>query len=33
LLRAPAHLRIGFGAQRTGYAEALAVFGEVLAKS
>jgi aspartate/methionine/tyrosine aminotransferase len=30
---APAHLRIGFGAQRTGYAEALAVFGEVLAKS
>jgi aspartate/methionine/tyrosine aminotransferase len=27
---APAHLRIGFGAQREGYAEALAIFAEVL---
>ena len=28
---APAHMRIGFGAQREGYAEALAVLSEVLA--
>lgn len=28
---APAHMRIGFGAQREGYSEALAVFAEVLA--
>lgn len=28
----PAHLRIGFGAQREGYAEALAIFGEVLSR-
>lgn len=28
---APAHMRIGFGAQREGYAEALEIFGEVLA--
>lgn len=28
---APAHLRIGFGAQREGYGEALAIFAEVLA--
>jgi aspartate/methionine/tyrosine aminotransferase len=27
---APSHVRIGFGAQREGYADALAVFGEVL---
>ena len=27
---APAHMRIGFGAQREGYAEALRIFGEVL---
>ena len=26
----PAHMRIGFGAQREGYAEALAIFGEVI---
>lgn len=30
---APAHLRIGFGAQREGYADALRIFGEVLAES
>jgi aspartate/methionine/tyrosine aminotransferase len=29
---APAHLRVGFGAMREGYAEALHVFGEVLAQ-
>ena len=29
---APAHLRIGFGAMRSGYAEALEIFGAVLAK-
>lgn len=29
---APAHMRIGFGAQREGYAEALAIFEEVLAR-
>lgn len=28
---APAHMRIGFGAQREGYADALRLFGEVLA--
>jgi aspartate/methionine/tyrosine aminotransferase len=28
---APAHMRIGFGAQREGYAEALGIFGRVLA--
>lgn len=28
---APAHMRIGFGAQSEGYAEALRIFGEVLA--
>ncbi|HUQ09880.1 MAG TPA: pyridoxal phosphate-dependent aminotransferase [Steroidobacteraceae bacterium] len=28
---APAHMRIGFGAQRAGYADALSIFGEVLA--
>jgi aspartate/methionine/tyrosine aminotransferase len=27
---APAHMRIGFGAQREGYAEALAIFADVL---
>jgi aspartate/methionine/tyrosine aminotransferase len=27
---APAHMRIGFGSQREGYADALAIFGEVL---
>jgi aspartate/methionine/tyrosine aminotransferase len=27
----PAHMRIGFGAQRDGYAQALEIFGEVLA--
>jgi aspartate/methionine/tyrosine aminotransferase len=26
----PAHIRVGFGAQREGYPEALALFGEVL---
>jgi aspartate/methionine/tyrosine aminotransferase len=26
----PAHMRIGFGAQREGYAEALAIFSDVL---
>jgi aspartate/methionine/tyrosine aminotransferase len=26
----PAHMRIGFGAQREGYAQALEVFGEVI---
>jgi aspartate/methionine/tyrosine aminotransferase len=26
----PAHMRIGFGAQREGYAEALAIFGQVI---
>lgn len=30
---APAHMRIGFGAQREGYADALRIFGEVLAGS
>lgn len=29
---APAHMRIGFGAQREGYAEALDIFGEVLGR-
>jgi aspartate/methionine/tyrosine aminotransferase len=29
---APAHMRVGFGAMRTGYAEALGIFGDVLAK-
>jgi aspartate/methionine/tyrosine aminotransferase len=29
----PAHLRIGFGAMRSGYAEALEIFGNVLAAS
>jgi aspartate/methionine/tyrosine aminotransferase len=29
---APAHMRIGFGAQREGYADALRLFGEVLAR-
>jgi aspartate/methionine/tyrosine aminotransferase len=29
---APAHMRIGFGALREGYAEALAIFGDVLAR-
>lgn len=29
---APAHMRIGFGAQREGYAEALELFGGVLAR-
>ncbi len=30
---APAHMRIGFGAQREGYAEALAIFADVLRKA
>ena len=29
---APAHMRIGFGAQREGYAQALEIFGEVLTR-
>jgi aspartate/methionine/tyrosine aminotransferase len=29
---APSHLRIGFGAQREGYAEALEIFAAVLAE-
>jgi aspartate/methionine/tyrosine aminotransferase len=28
----PAHIRVGFGAMRSGYAEALEIFGTVLAK-
>jgi hypothetical protein len=28
----PAHFRVGFGAMRSGYAEALEVFREVLAR-
>jgi len=28
----PAHIRVGFGAMRIGYAEALEIFGTVLAK-
>ncbi|HEU5133948.1 MAG TPA: pyridoxal phosphate-dependent aminotransferase [Steroidobacteraceae bacterium] len=28
----PSHIRVGFGAMRNGYAEALAIFGETLAK-
>jgi aspartate/methionine/tyrosine aminotransferase len=30
---APAHMRVGFGAMRTGYAEALEIFGNVLASN